>query len=135
MMQTEVLVKDLSKEYVTQNYPQEAKDFDRIWALMPAELRGREPLVPAEAEMRFWDQLVQSPVVTDIVIGICAAILYDLGKWSGGKLIGLIRDSQKLAAFKRDWSAKVGDLELVASVIDFVYDRVPPVPDADNETA
>jgi hypothetical protein len=135
MMQPNLMIRDLSKEFIAQNYPQEAEDFDLVWELMPDDLRGRDPMLPDEAEMRFWDQMAQNPIVADIVIGICAAILYDLGKWSGNKLVGLVTDETRLAAFRQTWSAKANDLALVSNVVDFVYERFTPADGGENGIA
>ena len=100
MESTNEVIKALSLEFIKQNHPEEAGDFDRIWQLMPEDLSTRGVLVQREVETRFWDQLIHSPYVTDIVINIVAAILFELGLWSANKVICLIKERQRRARFE-----------------------------------
>jgi hypothetical protein len=126
------LIKHLARQFVTQHYPEETEDFDRIWELMPEDLREREAPVPSEVETRFWDQLIHSPYMTDIVINIIAAIIFELGMYSGKKLVGLIREKQQRAQFEQKWGTRVNKPELVAAVVTFVYTDFEPVAESNS---
>ena len=122
MSSTNELIRRLARQFVAQHHPEEASDFDGIWELMPEDLTKREPPLPIELEQRFWNSLIRSPYITDIVINIVAATVFELGLCAGKNLVGLTRERRRRERFERKWGAEVDDPELVRTLVLFVYD-------------
>lgn len=118
------VIHNLSRNFVTKNYIGELELFDRIWSLQDLSVEPSIEPIPNAQHTGFIDNITSNPYFTDIVINLIASIIFQLGIFSAGKLIGLANDTLKKRTVSEKLSGKLRDEELVSRVLEYVYENI-----------